>query len=154
MSADKPTPEAQVKSFIAKFDPDNQSLIRAVRRALRKRLPTATELVYDNYNFFVIGYSPTARPSDAVFSIAAAANGVGLCFLQGARLRDPAKVLHGSGNQTRFLRLESTAVLERPEVKALMAAALSNAKPMPVSGHGQLVIRSISARQRPRRRRG
>ena len=153
MSSDKPTPEAQVKSFIGKFDPDNQSLIRAVRRALRKRLPTATELVYDNYNFFVIGYSPTARPSDAVFSIAAAANGVGLCFLQGARLRDPGKVLHGSGNQTRFLRLESAAVLERPEVKALMAAALSNAKPMPASGRGELVIRSISARQRRRRRR-
>ena len=59
----KTTPDAQLRSFIAKFDARNQSLIRAVRRALRKRLPTATELVYDNYNFFVIGYSPTPRPS-------------------------------------------------------------------------------------------
>jgi hypothetical protein len=29
---------------------------------LRQRLPTANELVYDNYNFFVIGYSSTERP--------------------------------------------------------------------------------------------
>ena len=68
--------EKELKAFIAKFDAKNQTLIRAVRRAMRKRMPTATELVYDNYNFFVIGYSPTERPSDAVFSIAAASKGV------------------------------------------------------------------------------
>jgi len=150
--ANSTSAEAQLRSFVAKFDAPNQSLIRAVRRSLRKRLPTATELVYDNYNFFVIGYSPTPRPSDAVLSIAAGANGVGLCFIQGARLPDPKKVLLGSGKQTRFIRLESAAVLERPEVKALLSAALSRAKPMPASGRGQLVIKSISAKQRPRRR--
>jgi hypothetical protein len=63
-------------------------------------------MVYDNYNFFVIGYCPTDLPSDAVLSIAAGANGVGLCFVHGARLPDPKKVLQGSGNQTRFIRLE------------------------------------------------
>jgi len=108
-------------------------------------------LVYDNYNFFVIGYSPTERPTDSVLSIAAGANGVGLCFIQGARLPDPKKVLLGSGNQTRFIRLESAAILDRPEVKALIAAALSQAKPMPAGGRGKLVIRSISAKQRPRK---
>ena len=148
----KATPESQLRRFVAKFDRDNQSLIRAVRRALRKRLPTATEMVYDNYNFFVIGYSPTERPSDAVLSIAAGANGVGLCFIRGARLPDPKNVLNGSGNQTRFLRLESAAVLERPEVEALIKAALAEAKPMPSTGKGKLVIRSVSAKQRPRRR--
>jgi hypothetical protein len=66
--------EKQLKSFVAKFDPRHQTLIRAVRKVLRQRFPTANELVYDNYNFFVIGYSPTERPSDAIVSIAAAAN--------------------------------------------------------------------------------
>jgi hypothetical protein len=152
--AAKTTPEAQLRSFVAKFDRENQSLVRAVRRAVRKRLPTATELVYDNYNFFVIGYSPTERPSDSVLSIAAGANGVGLCFIRGARLPDPTKILQGSGNQTRFIRVPSAAVLERPEVKALIDAALAQAKPMPATGRGKVVIRSISAKQRPRRRTG
>jgi len=67
--------EAQLKRFIGKFDPKNQTLIRAIRKALRQRLPTANEFVYDNYNFFVIGYGPNERPSDALLSIAAAANG-------------------------------------------------------------------------------
>ena len=148
----KGTPEAQLRSFVEKFDRQNQALIRAARRALRKRLPAATEMVYDNYNFFVIGYSPTERPSDSVLSIAAGASGVGLCFIRGARLPDPKGILRGSGNQTRFIRLESAAVLDKPEVKALIAAALAQAKPMPAGGRGPLVIRSVSAKQRPRRR--
>src|ERR1051325_1746873 len=120
------TPEQQLKSFIAKFDPANQALIRATRRALRQRMPTATELVYDNYNFFVIGYSPTQRPSDAVFSIAAQASGVALCLLNGARLPDPKKILRGSGNQVRSIQLPSASRLSNPDVKALINAALAN----------------------------
>jgi hypothetical protein len=147
----KATAEAQLKTFIAKFDPTNQALIRSVRRAMRKILPAATEMVYDNYNFFVIGYSPTERPSDAVFSIAAAAKGVSICFIQGAKLADPDKLLHGGGVQTRFLRVESAADLSRPKIKRLMSAAIAKAKPMPASGRGRLVIKSISKKQRPRR---
>ncbi len=145
-------PKKQLDSFIEKFEPKHQALIRAVRKELRKRLPTANELVYDNYNFFVIGYVPTERPSDAILSIAAAANGVGLCFLHGASLPDPKKILQGSGKQTRFIRLESAETLARPEVAAVLAAAVAKAKtPLPESGDGKLIIRSISKKQRPRR---
>jgi hypothetical protein len=66
------TAEAQLKQFIAKFDPAHQTLLRAARRGLRKRMPAANELVYDNYNFFVIGYSPTEKPSDAIRAVRAA----------------------------------------------------------------------------------
>jgi len=98
-------PEAQLKAFVAKFAPHHQTLIRSVRKALRKRMPTATD-----------------------------------------------KLLQGSGNQTRFIRLENAAVLDSPEVKSLVAAALADAKPMPKSGRGELIIRSVSAKQRPRKR--
>jgi hypothetical protein len=144
--------EKRLKAFIAKFAPKDQKLIRAVRRAVRKWFPTATELVYDNYNFFVIGYSPTERPSDAIVSIAARANGVGLCFIHGARLPDPTNVLLGSGKQTRFIRLESADVLARAQVAALVAAAIARARtPFPRTGRGRLIVRSASAKQRPRR---
>lgn len=145
--------EKQLRSFIAKFEPRHQVLIRTVRKSLRRRLPSAYELVYDNYNFFVIGYSPTDRPSDAIVSMAAGANGVGLCFVHGASLPDPKRILLGSGKQTRFIRLESAAVLERPEVAALFAGAIARAKPqLRARGRGELIIRSVSKKQRPRRR--
>src|SRR5262245_65780696 len=115
--------EAQLRSFIEKFAPADRRLIRAVRAAVRRRLPTANELVWDNYNFFVIGYSPTERPSDSIVSIAARAGGVGLCFIRGASLPDPKNLLLGSGKQTRFIRIGSASVLAQPDVEALVAAA-------------------------------
>ena len=145
--------ERQLKGFIAKFEPRNQTLIRAVRRALRRRLPSAIELVYDNYNFFVIGYGPNERPSDAILSIAAGASGIGLCFIRGATLPDPSKVLLGSGKQTRFVRLPSAATLAEPAVIKLIAAAVAQSRvPLPARGRGRLIIRSVSAKQRPRRK--
>lgn len=147
------TPESRLRSFIEKFDPKDQRLIRAVRSFLRKRFLTANELVWDNYNFFVIGYSATERPADSIVSIAARANGVGLCFIHGARLPDPKKLLLGAGKQTRFIRIEAAGQLADPEVEALIAAAIDQAKPpLPATGKGRLIIRSVAAKQRPRRR--
>ena len=153
MTATNTDAEAQLRTFIGKFAPKHQALIRALRKALRRRYPTAHELVYDNYNFFVIGYCPTERPSDCIFSIAAASNGVGLCLLHGAKLPDPKKILSGAGKQVRFIRLESATVLDRPEVEALLSAAVAHARaPLESRGRGKLIIRSVSAKQRPRRR--
>jgi hypothetical protein len=145
--------ETRLKGFIDKFEPAQAALIRAARKALRKRLPTAHELVYDNYNFFVIGYGPTERPSEAILSLTGAAKGVGLCFIHGASLPDPQKILLGSGNQTRFIRVDSVEVLARPAVEALIKAAIAKARtPLPSKGRGSLIIRSVSAKQRPRRK--
>jgi hypothetical protein len=150
--AAKESPARQLAGFIAKFDSKLARQIHAARRAVRKRLPTAHELVYDNYNFFVIGYSSTERPSDAIVSLTANAKGVGLCFIYGASLPDPERLLLGSGNQTRFIRLESAATLAKPPVEALLRAAVAQAKtPLPPSGRGRLIIKTISAKQRPRR---
>ena len=146
-----PSP-TQVSSFIAKFDRANAALIRSCRAAMRKRLPTALELVYDNYNFLAIGYSSTERASDCVVSLACGANGVSLSFYYGATLPDPDGVLLGSGNQNRFVRLESAKTLSTPAVERLLTAALAQAKtPMPASGKTRTIVKSISAKQRPRR---
>jgi hypothetical protein len=152
MAAKTPTPEKQLAGFIAKFTPEKAKRIRAARAKMRKRIPQALEMVYDNYNFFVIGYGPNEKAGDAIFSIAAQAKGVSLCFLQGAKLPDPKRVLRGSGNVVRNIRLEDDGALDRPEVEALIAAALQRAKtPMPPEGKHRLIIKSVSAKQRPRR---
>jgi hypothetical protein len=75
-------------------------VIRACHAAMRKRLPTANELVYDNYHFFVFGYGPTVRPSDCVVSLAANSKGVNLNFLYGSELADPHQLLQGAGGKT------------------------------------------------------
>ena len=151
-SAQQEDPEKQLAGFIAKFDPEMARFIRSVRSALRKRLPTANELVYDNYNFFVIGYCSTERASDCIVSIAASAKGIALSFYYGSALPDPSGILQGGGSQNRFIRLESAEDLAKPENEALIAAAIRHGEtPLPAKGSGRLIIKSISAKQRPRR---
>ena len=146
------SPARQLASFIAKFDPAVGKLVRSTRSALRKRLPTAVEQVYDNYNFLAIGYSTTERTSDTIVSLAVSAKGVALSFYNGASLPDPHKILLGTGRQNRFLRLTSSATLAQPEVESLLRAAIAQAKsPLPSTGRGYTLIKSVSAKQRPRR---
>ena len=150
-----PSPEAQLRSFNARFDPKQQKFIRTIRAALRKRFPTANELAYDYSSFFVIGYSPTEQGIDSVVSIAARADGVDLYFNHGPQLPDPKKLLKGSGKQTRFIRLESARQLAHPDVKAFIAAATDLAEvPMSSKGKGSLVIKTnkmLGAKKRPGR---
>jgi hypothetical protein len=145
--------EQQLQSLIAKFEPKHQALIRTVRKALRKRFPSADELVYDYPSAFVIAYSPTERGSDAVVSISAGADGLRLVFTQGATLPDPKKILLGSGKQTRFIWIESPRTLKLPEVKAVLETAIDRAKiSLRPSGRGKSIIKPKSAKQRPRRK--
>ena len=149
----KGTPEAQLRSLIERFGPKDQKLIRAIRSAVRKRLPTASELVYDYKTFFVIAYSPTEQPPDAIVATAARKDGVRLYLMQGPRLPDPKKLLMGSGKQVRFVRLETARRLAHPDVEALVAAAIDHARfPLSSTGRGTIVIRTFGAKKGPRRK--
>jgi hypothetical protein len=146
------SPAKQLAAFVAKFDPAVAKLVRAARSALRKRLPTAVEQVYDNYNFLAIGFCSAERTSDCIVSLAVSAKGVALSFYYGATLPAPSRILLGSGSQNRYVRLQSAATLAEPAVAALLRAAVAQAKtPLPGTGRGYTVIKSVSAKQRPRR---
>jgi hypothetical protein len=148
------TPARRLASMLAKYDPATAKVARATLAVMTKRMPGATRLAYDNYNALVVGYSPSPKPSEAVFSIAIYPDHVTLVFIRGIDVPDPTKRLRGSGNQVRHIRLErGAATLSEPDVRALMRAALARGKPMPKRG-GKLVIQSVSARQCPRRRDG
>ena len=145
------SPARQLTLFLNRFSPEIIKLAKAARAKLRKRLPGAIEMVYDNYNALVIGYSPTERPSDAILSMVIWPKKVSICFLQGKHLPDPQRLLQGDGNQVRFVRLDAgAAILDTPAIRTLVAEAIAFGE-APFRGKGLLVIRSISKKQRPRR---
>ena len=149
----KVTPEAQLKSLIEKFDPKDQKLIRALRSAVRKRLPAANELVYDYGFSLVIAYSPTEQGIEGILSTSARADGVSLYFMNGPKLPDPKKLLMGSAKQVRFIPVESASRLKHPDVEALIAAAIDEASvPLPSKGSGKLVIKTSAAKKKKSRR--
>lgn len=143
--------EAQVEGFIARYSDGVAAQIRAARAEMRRRLPGAYELVYDNFNALAIGYGSSEKLEDVVFSIACFPRWVRLFFFHGARLDDPEGRLEGGGNQVRSLKLPDLSVLDEPAVGALMAQALA-AQPIPPDAGGRTLVKGVSPN--PRRRRG
>ena len=149
----QPTPKAQLDSFLAKFTPEMAKSTKGVLAAMRKRCPGAIELVYDNYNALAIGFATGERVRDVWFSIAVYPNWASIFFFKTLPLKDPGKLLKGSGSTTRHIVLAAGAkTLADPGVAALIDQALEKAgRPFETGGKGRIVIKSVSAKQRPRR---
>jgi hypothetical protein len=119
---------------------------------MRQRLPGALELVYDNYNALAIGFAPSEKTSEAIFSIALYPRWVSLFFLQATGLRDPHQLLKGKGKVARHIVLADAKDLDKPEIEDLIGQALTLAQtPLPEKQKHRIIIKSISAKQRPRR---
>lgn len=147
------TPEAQVKSLIAKLDPKDQRLFNSVRSAVRKRLPTANELVYDYGFSIVIAYSPSEQGIEGIVSIATREDGLRLYLTNGPKLPDPKKLLIGSAKQVRYIPVEAASRLKHPDVEALIAAAIKmSSVPLPSNGGGAIVIKTSAAKKRPKKK--
>jgi hypothetical protein len=150
--AETTSAEVRLERFLDAYTPEIAAFARVTLAKMRKRLPHAVEMVYDNYNALVCGFGPTERASEAVFSIVMFPKYVSLCFLQGAVLPDPKGLLEGEGNVVRHIRLEDEETLDRADVKAMMGTAMKMAKvPFDMKAEYKLVIKSVSAKQRPRR---
>jgi hypothetical protein len=149
---DDPAAADRLEGFIRKYDPETAAQIRDVLARMRARLPGAVELVYDNYNALAIGFASGERVADVIFSIAAFPRWVSLFFFPGVDLDDPDLLLKGSGRKCRHIVLRSPAMLDDPGAAALMGQALARAgNPIDARASGRIVIKSVSAKQRPRR---
>jgi hypothetical protein len=147
MTADK-----ELATFIGKYSPEVGAVAKAALLKMRKRLPGAVELVYDNYNALAIAFGSSERLADVIFSIALYPRWVSLFFKDGATLVDPEKLLKGTGKAMRHIVLESAATLDRPGVRKLMVQAEESASnPIDPKGKHRIVIKAISPKQRPRR---
>jgi len=146
------TPAQQWSRGFAKFSPEVRTVARGAIARMRRRLPGAVEFVYDNYNALVMGFGKTERPSEAIFSLVLYPGHVTLCFLEGVLLQDPARVLRGAGSRVRHIRLVDASTLDSPAVRQLIDEAVAESG-VRFGGRGRrkMVVRAVSAKQRPRR---
>jgi hypothetical protein len=144
--------ELQLAEFLAKFTPEIAARAEEILIRLRCQFPNALELVYDNYNALAIGFGPTERSSDAIVSIAVFPRWVSLFFLQAKGLPDPTGILKGQGKVAKHIVLPNASTLDEPVIQELIEEALRRAKVSlnSTTAH-RIIIKSISAKQRPRR---
>ena len=143
MNADR-----QLAKFMSRYTPELRALAIDVLGRLRAQVPGAVELVYDNYNALVIGFSRSPKPSEFVGSLALYPKWVTLFFANGTRLRDPERLLQGNGKAIRSIRITDPSALDDPAVRALIAQGFGPAKS---ANERVTIIQSISPKQRPRR---
>ncbi len=147
-------PEAtrQLDGFLAKFTDDVAALAHGLFDRMRARIPGAYIPVYDNYNALAIGFWPDEKIAHGILSLAVFPRWVTLCFLQGKGLPDPHGLLKGEGSRVRHTRLHSADALDDPRIDALITEALAQAEvPVNPAALQKLIIKSVSAKQRPRR---
>lgn len=148
--------EKQLEVLFAKYVPAIAKLGRALRKKLRARLPGLTEIVYfyEGQCSLVISYSPTENGYEGVCTLALYPEEVKL-FLSGGPLlskSDTNKLLKGSGKTVRYVPMNSASDLDRPEIEALIAAALDLAKVRPVAGAiGPVVMKADDQKKRAAR---
>ena len=144
-------PQAEIDGFIDKYSESTAALTRELFDRMKARLPGAAVMVYDNYNGLVLGFGATDKPSQAMLSLAVFRDHVTLCFLRGIGLPDPHRLLQGAGSQVRHIRL-GAGTLDDPRVEALIAEAVARSEPpFDAAAPQRLIVKSVSAKQRPRR---
>ena len=124
-------PGAQLAAIsYAGFNPAIRKLVHAARVRLRKRLPTAVKLVYDNYNALAIDHGPIERTSEAIVSLAVYARGVNLYLLDGAHLPDIYLKASCRGAETAHDSLQPERTrrwMDSPTIVRLLRAAVDAA---------------------------
>lgn len=144
------TPKKQLHQFLGRYKPEIAALARGTMEKVRARLPGAVELVYDKANALVVGFGPTEKPSEAVFSVVVFPKWVLLYFLQGAVLPDPHGRLKGAGKVGRHIRLTDAAALEDPALGELLGDAVELADvPIEPGQKSKIVIRLVAKTRRP-----
>lgn len=147
------TAQQQLDAFLDKYDPETAALGRKAIAHMRKRLPGAVCMVHDNYNALAIGFGQTDKVSALPLSIALYPRWLTLFLMQGGALDDPKKLMTGKGPKIRSIRLDDgMTTLKDPDVDALISAAVMHAGwKLAPKAKGELIIKSISSKQRPRR---
>ena len=140
--------ERQIATFVAKYTPEIATATRMSRARLQAVFPRGHEIVYDNYNALVFGYSPTERASRNCLDRRVPEMGH---VVSSARRqpRGSRGASTGNGKQVRGVKLESPADLDSPAIRALLKQAIAQrAREFRDAPALTTVVKSVSARQR------
>lgn len=140
-----------LSKFLKPFPEHVREIFLSLRDFVSELYPDANELIYDNYNAFVIGYSLSETAGDAFCALAVYSNYVNFGFNRGADLDDPKKMLKGSGSQYRHISVKSLEEFPAAYIKKLLKQAYRNAVTQldkASTAKGKTITKSVSEKKR------
>ena len=151
MSKDQTT---DLLKFLKAFSSDRRELALKLRDFVWDLYPKTNELVYDNFNALAFGWSPTDKVGDTFCTIALYRTNKNnhFGFYWGSQIKDPDKLLIGSGNQYRYILVDNFAEFPKTYIKKLLKEAYTNSlskiKDEEKILNGQTIIKSVSTAKR------
>lgn len=94
--------------LISPFPEEVQNKTLWLRDFVWDQYPQANELIFDNYDNIILGWSPTEKVGHASCAVAVdrSNNNVYFGFYNGAELADPEKLLMGNGKRYRYIQID------------------------------------------------
>lgn len=119
--------ESHLREKLADRSPELVELSLRARAVLREEAPEANELLYDTHAVSLV-FVPTLKLKHAFAHLAVYAKKANLGFNHGVMLPDPSGMLQGKGASIRHVPLTSAALLDSPDVRALIRAAIAHSE--------------------------
>jgi hypothetical protein len=110
-----------VKKLLASYPPHVQEMALAARSVVRSALPHAVEMPDTSAN--VVGYGFGAGYKNLICTLILSKAEIKLGFFRGAEFLDPKRLMEGTGNRHRYVRLRTAADLKKPGLRPLLRAA-------------------------------
>jgi hypothetical protein len=113
----------ELEALIADHTPTVQAVTRRLRELIHEVLPDVREHVDDADH--LLGYATGPRMRDFLFAVAPHTAHVNLQLADGAQLRDPGRIVEGTGKRVRHVKCRSLEDVERPDVRQLIEAQVA-----------------------------
>jgi len=98
----------------------------ALRQLVLEEMAPCCEYILEVYIVSLL-YGPTHRMKDGICYIGIIKDHVNLGFIRGSELRDPQRILEGTGKQMRHIKISNMSDLLRPSIRAYVQEACERA---------------------------
>jgi hypothetical protein len=119
-------PPKDLLDLLKPYERGVQELAIALRRLVLDEMAPCCEYILEVYIVSLL-YGPTPRPKDAICYIGVIRDHVNLGFPHGSELRDPQRILEGTGKQMRHIKIRKMPDLDQPAIRAYLQEACERA---------------------------
>ncbi len=123
-------PHPQLAQFLSPYSPHIQALTMELRHFVTELVPSANELIWDNYNAVALAYSKSEQLKDAFCHIAVYGKYVNFGFNRGTELTTLDMPLSGTGKLIRHLRVTDMNQFPQAGITQLMWEAVGISEAM------------------------
>ena len=117
---------AEVKAFLAAYDPAVQEIALEARALVLGIVPDALEQIDVPAKMLAYGFAATYK--DMICAIMPQKSYVNLGLPRGTTLPDPAKLLTGTGKKARHVKLTDAKLVKSPQIRALIQESIAQIK--------------------------